>query len=80
MLVDRAPQVMDFAVDPDEDLVEVPFVAGAGAPTTQQTGVGLPELGTPAPVVSQLTTTPRASISSSTSRKLSENRKYSHTQ
>src|SRR4026209_319801 len=40
---------MDFAVDPDEDLVEVPFVAGAGAPTAQLIGVGLPELGTPAP-------------------------------
>jgi len=33
----------------DEDLVEVPFVAGAGAPTAQLIGVGLPELGTPAP-------------------------------
>src|SRR6478736_8178703 len=40
---------MDFAVDPDEDLVEVPFVAGAGAPTAQLIGVCLPELGTPAP-------------------------------
>ena len=33
----------------DEDLVEVPFVTGAGAPTAQLIGVGLPELGTPAP-------------------------------
>ena len=34
VLVDRAPQVMGGAVDLDEDLVEVPFVAGAGtAPT-----------------------------------------------
>jgi hypothetical protein len=40
---------MHFAVDPDEDLVEVPFVAGVGAPTAQLIGVGLPELGTPAP-------------------------------
>src|SRR6478752_4398559 len=40
---------MDFAVDPDEDLVEVPFVAGVEAPTAQLIGVGLPELGTPAP-------------------------------
>src|SRR6185295_18916264 len=40
---------MDFAVDPDEDLVEVPFIAGAGAPTAQLIGVGLPELGTPGP-------------------------------
>ena len=52
VLVDRAPQVVDFAVDPDEDLVEVPFVAGAGAPTAQLIGVGLPKLGTPAPDVS----------------------------
>ena len=34
VLVDRAPQVIGSAVDLHEDLVEVPFVAGAGSPPT----------------------------------------------
>ena len=34
VLVDRAPQLMGGAVDLHEDLVEVPFVAGAGPPPT----------------------------------------------
>ena len=33
-LVNRAPQIMSGAVDLHENLVEVPFVAGAGSPTT----------------------------------------------
>ena len=34
VLVDRTPQVMGGAVDPDEHLIEMPLVAGAGtAPT-----------------------------------------------
>ena len=46
MLVDRTPQVVDRAVDPDEDFVEVPFVAGAGAAPAQLVGVS-PRTGTP---------------------------------
>jgi len=34
MLVDRTPQVMGDAADRDKNLVEVPFVAGAGASPT----------------------------------------------
>ena len=34
VLVDRAPQVVSSAVNLHEDLVEVPFVAGAGSPPT----------------------------------------------
>ena len=49
MLVDRAPQVAQPAVDPDEHLVEVPLIAGARAPPAQLVGVGLPELGAPPP-------------------------------
>ena len=30
VLVDRAPQVMDRAIDPDEDFIEMPFVARPG--------------------------------------------------
>ena len=48
VLVDRAPQVVDRAVDADEDLVEVPPVTGLGSAPAQLVGVGLPELGAPA--------------------------------
>jgi hypothetical protein len=49
VLVDRAPQLPQPAVDPDEHLVEVPRVAWARAPPAQRVGVGLPELGAPPP-------------------------------
>src|SRR5262245_29075187 len=49
VLVDCTPQVMGDAVDLHEDLIEVPLVAGAGAAPAQLVGVGLPELGAPAP-------------------------------
>ena len=49
MLVDRAPQLTQLAVDLHEHLVEVPLVAEARAPLAQLVSVGLPELGTPAP-------------------------------
>ena len=50
MLVDRAPQVVDRAVDPDEDFIEMPFVAGPGAPApAQPVGIDLPELRAPLP-------------------------------
>ena len=44
VLVDATPQVTGDAVDLHEDLVEVPLVAGAGAPPAQLVGVGLPNL------------------------------------
>src|SRR5271166_5869542 len=47
VLVDRAPQVMRDAVDLDENLIEVPFIAGARSAPTQLVGVVRPELGTP---------------------------------
>ena len=34
-------------VDADEDVVEVPCVAGPGTPSSQLIGVGLPEFGAP---------------------------------
>src|SRR4029078_7209342 len=40
---------MSNAVDADEDLVEVPPVTGLGSAPAQLVGVGLPELGAPAP-------------------------------
>jgi hypothetical protein len=39
VLVDRTPQVVHRAVDPDEDFIEVPFVAGPGLAPTQPVGV-----------------------------------------
>ena len=54
---------MARAVDPDEDLIEVPCVAGAGAPHAQLVRVGLPELRAPGPdrLIAD-TSTPRSSI------------------
>ena len=49
VLIDRAPQVVDRAVDADEDLVEVPFVAGPGLAPAQPVGVELPKLRSPLP-------------------------------
>jgi hypothetical protein len=49
VLVDCTPQVTGDAVDLHEDLIKVPLVAEAGAAPAQLVGVGLPELGTPAP-------------------------------
>src|ERR1700756_4071950 len=48
VLVDRAPQVVLRAVDPDEHFVAVPFLTGPWAASAQPAGVGLPELGAPA--------------------------------
>ncbi len=47
MLVDRPPQVMRGAVDFDEDLVEVPCVAGLWSAPARLVGVCLPEFGAP---------------------------------
>ena len=48
MLVDRAPQLAQLAVDPDEHLLEVPLVAGARAAGAAG-WLGLPELFAPPP-------------------------------
>lgn len=47
VLVHGPPEVVQPPVGLDEDLVEVPFVPGAGSPAAQSVGVGLPELGAP---------------------------------
>jgi hypothetical protein len=49
VLVDRTPQVPLCAVDLHKHLIQVPLIAGAGAPRAQLVGVDLPELGTPGP-------------------------------
>jgi len=48
VLVDRAPQLVLRAVDPDEHFVAVPFVTGPWPASAQPAGVGLPEFGAPA--------------------------------
>jgi len=44
VLVHGTPEVMGAPVDPDEDLVEVPVVAWAGAPVASAIGVSLAKL------------------------------------
>jgi hypothetical protein len=48
VLVDGPPQVLVLPVDLDEDLVQVPLVAGPWPTTAQSVRVGLAELGAPA--------------------------------
>jgi hypothetical protein len=71
VLVDRAPQKVDHAVDPEEDFIEMPFVAGRGPAPAQPVGVDLPTFAHHCRMDSSLITTPRCSINSSPSRKLS---------
>ncbi len=68
VLIDGAPKVVLLAVDGDDHLVEVPRVARLGPPTAQTVGIVLAELPRPLPDLSWETSTPRASISSETSR------------
>src|SRR6516162_1873770 len=47
VLIHRAPQVMAFAIDREEHLIEVPFVAWLGASMLQLIGIILAKLQTP---------------------------------
>jgi hypothetical protein len=47
VLVNRTPQIAPLAIDLDEHLIEVPFVARAGSARAQLVGVVLSECGTP---------------------------------
>jgi hypothetical protein len=46
ILIDRSPEIVPGAVDGEEDLIEVPCVAGTGAPAAELTCIGLPKLPT----------------------------------
>jgi hypothetical protein len=48
VLIHRPPQRGAFAVDGEEDFIEMPRIARSGAPTPELVGIGLPEL--PAPI------------------------------
>ena len=39
VLIDRSPEVMSDAVDLEEDLVQMPFVAGPSTPSPQAIGI-----------------------------------------
>ena len=81
VLIDHPPQVMLGSVYANEHLVQMPLVAGLCPSSAQLIGVGLPKRGAPPGGSSRGSPrTPRLSIISSTSRKLSGNRKYNHTQ
>jgi hypothetical protein len=48
VLIDRPPQIVTFAVDGEEDLIQMPLIARPGPSAPQLIGVGLPEF--PAPI------------------------------
>jgi hypothetical protein len=47
VLVNGPPEVMAFAMNREEDLVQVPFVARPGAPVAQLVGILLAKLAAP---------------------------------
>ena len=75
VLIDGAPEVMMFALDRQCDLVKMPFVAAPRLTSAQLGGILLAE--PQSPLADRLVgdDDARLAISSSMSRKLSENRK-----
>ena len=49
LLIDSPLQVVPFAIDREKHLVQVPLVAGSGAPAPELIDIGLPELPAPLP-------------------------------
>jgi hypothetical protein len=49
VLVDGAPEVVPFAVDAEKHFIQVPLVAGSGAPVAELIGILLTELVAPLP-------------------------------
>ena len=79
VLVDGTPEPMLLPGDADDNLIEVPFVATARRSPTDPVGEFRPNLRPHCRIVSCVTEMPRAASISSTMRRLSGNRKYSHT-
>jgi hypothetical protein len=48
VLIDRPPEIVTFAADGEEDLIQMPLIARLGASAPQLIGIDLPEL--PAPI------------------------------
>ena len=44
VLIDGSPEIVSDAVDLEEDFVQMPFVAGSSAPSSQAVGILLPNL------------------------------------
>jgi hypothetical protein len=78
LLVHRAPHPVFLASNFDGNLVQVPFVSGAGQPTPRLAKFW-PNLSADCRMVLWLTMMPRAASISSTMRRLSGKRKYSQT-
>jgi hypothetical protein len=49
LLIHRAPQIVAFTIDRQEDLVQVPLITWPGTPATELIRILLPELATPLP-------------------------------
>jgi hypothetical protein len=47
MLINRSPEIMQFASDAHEHLVQKPFVSGLWPPPLQRLGIGAPEAQAP---------------------------------
>ena len=75
VLIDRAPQIHEFAIDLAEDLVEVPRVSEAASASPQSYAYSAPNLSVHKRIAPCDTSMPRSSIISCTSRKLRQNRK-----
>src|SRR3954451_8261888 len=70
MLVDRAPEIMQHAVDPDEDLSRCQVSPGLGRRLWSRRAKSAPNFRHQCRMLSWVTTTPRSARISSTSRKL----------
>jgi hypothetical protein len=68
VLVDSAPQVVTLAVNGEEDLIEMPLIAGFGATVPELIGIPFAELLAPLSGRLIVTSIPRAKSESSTSR------------
>jgi hypothetical protein len=66
--VDSALQVVTLAVNGEEDLIEMPLIAGFGATVPELIGIPFAELLAPLPGRLVVTAIPRAKSKSSTSR------------
>jgi hypothetical protein len=79
VLIHGTPEIVLHALDPDEHLVEMPLVPRSRTPAAQVVGKALAEFPAPAPHSLIGDTTPRSARSSSTSRRLRLNTRYSQT-
>jgi len=75
VLGDRSPEIVGDSVDLEEDFIQMPLSPLRARRLRRPAACDRPNLSPQRRTVSQLSSTPRAAISSSTSRKLTPNRK-----